>query len=206
VNANPGSPDLRRTASGPRDGPRALLIQSGSPLVVARALPALRARLPDLHFSMLVRRDAVGRVPAGDGVDVLVVDGPKTKLVRDLRARRFSRAFVLFANDRGYWKLKLLPFLLGVPSVEAINENLGCFPLGWRHLGALARHLRWRMESSVTFAGEAQPWAVTMVAKLALYPLTLAYLLVHERVRHLAMRLRGGRNWKREGGPPERRG
>lgn len=194
----PGRADSR-VPPGPPDGPRALLIQSGSPLVMARALPALRERLPDFRFSVLLRRDAVGRVPVGEGVEVLVVDGPKARLVRELRARRFERTFVLLANDPGYWKLKLLPLLLGLRGAEAVNENLGCFQLGWRNLGALVRHLRWRLESPATFAGEAQPWALAVLAKLVLYPLTLAWLLVHERVRILSARLRGGANWKRDG-------
>ena len=201
-----GRPDPRPPPLAGLEGPRALVIQSGSPLVMARALPALRELLPEHRFSVLLRRDAVGRVPVGEGVDVFVVDGPKTRLVRELRARRFDRAFVLLANDPGYWKLKLLPFLLGAPGVDGVNEYLGCFPLGWRHLGALARHLRWRLESSVTFAGQAQPWAVAALARLVLYPLTLAYLLVHERVRSLSVRRRGGMDWKRKTRARERRG
>src|SRR5205807_2595676 len=109
--------------------------------------------------------------------------GPQPGFVNLLRQRNFDRVYVLYANHPGYWKLKLLPFALGAGAIFAINENLDWFPVDLRHTQALAAHLRWRMESSVTLSGQVQLSGLWSAVKAVAYPAVLAYRAGYEQFK-----------------------
>lgn len=162
---------------------RVLLVQSGSPQLLLRAVDGLRTQLPDSQLTVLLQRDMRGLVQERPDVEYLDNQGPKPAFVSSLRARRFSAAYVLFSNEPGFWKLKLLPFAIGAGAVFALNENLDSFPVDLKHGEQLARHLRWRLESSVTFSGDGHSKGLEALLKAAAYPAALAWLFAYERLR-----------------------
>jgi len=183
----------------------ALVVQTGGPGLLTRAVGDLAAKYPAMNLTVLLQRNMRERVPARPGVEYIDNEGPKPDFVRRLRAREFDVAFVLYTNDAGYWKLKLLPFLIDAGTVIAIKENLDWFPLNLRNTDALAAHLRWRMESSVTFSPGGVRRIPGALAKAAFYPAVLAYLLAFERARNLRARINGSApTWKDENRPDTR--
>src|SRR5437868_11211080 len=46
---------------------------------------------------------------------------------RPPRSTLFPYTTLFRSNDPGFWKLKVLPFILGVPRVYAVNEHMGWF-------------------------------------------------------------------------------
>lgn len=187
--------------SGGEDGDKVLVIGSGPNELVARLVDGLREKFPGSRLSVLVRRGAEASMPRRDGLTYIPNEGAKPAFVKRLRDERFDRAFVLLAGDQGYWKLKALAAAVGAEALYAVNENLDWFPLDLRNSAHFASHLRWRMESSLTFAGERQSTLAAGLVKTVAYPATLAYLFSYERARHLKAMSRGALPWKRENRP-----
>jgi hypothetical protein len=181
--------------AGARHG---LLVQTGSPDLLARTVDVIRSRLPELELSVLRQRGARDRILLRGDVHYLDNEGSKLELVRALRARNFDVVFVLFSNEPGYWKLKLLPYLLAADGLLAVNEHLGWFPLTIQRAGELTHHLRWRLKNSVTVAPGGVAPLLASVGKAVTYPGVLAYLLGYERLK--SSRLGADReklSWKR---------
>jgi hypothetical protein len=182
------------------DGDRVLVVQSGSPAVAVKLVEALRARGPRSEIALLVRRGAEAALPPLPGVELIPNEGPRPAFVRRLQAARYDRAYVLVTGEPEPWKLKVLPLAIGAGAVYAVNENLDWFELSPRGLNALAHHLRWRFESSLTHAGPRGSRLASRIASAAAYPAVLAYLLAFERLRSAGARRRGAREWKAERG------
>jgi len=159
---------------------RILVVQTGSPALLTRLVDSLRGNSPEASLTVLLQRDMRKLVPEREDIEYIDNQGPKPSFIKMLGERRFDRAYVLYSNEPGYWKLKLLPFLIGVGEVRVVNENLDWFPLDLRHTDSLAAHLRWRLESSVTFAGDMNLGAVWNAARAVAYPAVLAYLAGYE--------------------------
>ena len=179
---------------------RTLVVQTGSPQLLTRALDKLRQSSPETQFTVLLQKNMRAHVQLREGVEYLDNQGPKPGFVKMLRDRRYDRIYVLFSNEPGYWKLKVLPFLLGPRVIYALNENLDSFAIDLRRTDTLAAHLRWRLESSVTFAGASELAGLWGAAKAVAYPAVLAYLAAYER----ASSLRAGSaaaSWKTENRP-----
>ena len=175
---------------------KVLVVQTGSPELLARAVDRVRENEPDFDYTVLLQREMEGKVPLREGVTYLVNEGPKPSFIARLRAENFGRAWVMFTNEPGYWKLKLLPFLLGASEVRVLNENLDWFVLSVQDLSPVAQHLRWRLESSVTRAALPGSGAIASAARAASYPALLLLLGAWEQGRLLRARLRGGADWK----------
>jgi len=183
----------------------ALVVQTGGPGLLTRTVDHLQAKYPAMNLTVLLQRNMREKVPPRPGVEYLDNEGPRPDFVRRLRAHQFDVVFVLYTNEAGYWKLKFLPFLVDAGTVIGINENLDWFPVNLRYADALAAHLRWRMESSVTFSPGGVPGIAGAFAKAALYPAVLAYLLAFERVSNRRARRNGSAPaWKDENRPDTR--
>jgi len=178
------------------DAREVLLIQTGDPELLALAVDMLSEALPRVRLTVLLRRNVRGRVRLRENVEYLDNDRGKSALVRDLAGRRFDAAFVLYANQPGYWKLKLLPFLIGVPRIYAINEHLGWFPLTLRKTGPLLRHLASRAGAQDSSGIEAAIRLTGGVARSALSPAIAAWLFAYERIASARASLHGGVRWK----------
>jgi hypothetical protein len=183
---------------------RVLLVQSGNPKLLTRVLDSLATQFPRCSFTVLLQRAMTDLVPVREGVEYLENQGPRPSFIRSLRERKFERVFVMYANEPGFWKLKVLPFVVGAGAIFAVNENLDWFPVDLRHTEELAAHLRWRLESSVTFAADIRSGVIEAAAKTAVYPALLAYLFGFERYRNYRIDKGGAAaGWKGENRPPE---
>jgi hypothetical protein len=168
-----------------------LIVQSGSHDLLPAAITLVQKTYPEAALSVLLRRGIDELPPALrelDGIEYLENLGSKAEQVRNLRARGFDGVFVLYSNHPGYWKLKLLPFALGVGTVIGINEHLGSFPINLRHSKLLRDHLRWRLGST---SGSAPADLLEDLARTAAAPAKLGYLFAYERIAELRARLRG---------------
>jgi hypothetical protein len=163
-----------------------LIIQTGAADVLARAVESVCARAPEAAVTVLLQRNNRTRVPLRPGVEYLDNDGSKRELVRSLRARNFDAVFVLYTNQPGYWKLKLLPFALGARTLFAVDERLAWLPISLRNPAGLALHLVRRLP-----AIPISNLPVRQAARLAAFPAKLAYLFIYERLRA------GRAPWKR---------
>ncbi|TMA24000.1 MAG: hypothetical protein E6J88_11820 [Deltaproteobacteria bacterium] len=180
----------------------ALLVQTAAPERLARAIDKVRETHPRLRLSVLLQRAMAARVPARPDVEYIENEGPKPGFIRRLRARRFGTVFVLYTNDPGFWKLKVLPFLLGAARILAINENLDWFPVSLAKPRSLARHVFWRLGTSTAGGTGGIAQAVEMLVRRAAYPGLLAWLLAFERTQTHRARWRGSPpSWKRENRP-----
>jgi hypothetical protein len=175
-----------------------LIVQSGSQDLLAAAIALVQKNHPAAAVSVLLRRGLGELRPELrnlSGIEYLENLGPKAAQVRTLRAREFDGVCVLYSNHPGYWKLKLLPFALGVPTIIGINEHLGCFPINLRDLNRLRAHMVWRLGSRSTFASAD---LLEDLASSAAAPAKLGYLFAYERLASLRARLRGSpAPWKR---------
>jgi hypothetical protein len=168
-----------------------LVIQTGSPALLVKAVDLVRSTLPSASVTVLLQRNMADKVPVREGVEYMENTGSQRALVQRLRERRFDAAFVLYFNHPGFWKLKLLPFLIGARNVLAINEHMGWFPLSLHHFGAFARHLRWRIGGHT---GEGAMGLAEGLVRAAAKPAVIARLILYEKLASL----RANTSWKRE--------
>lgn len=189
------------TANGDVGGARSVLVvQSGAPEVLVQAVDMLRGALPPVRMSVLLQRNMRGRLPLSDGVEYLDNEGSKRALLKELRRRQFDAAFVLYTNHPGFWKLKLLPFMIGVPRVYAINEHMGWFPITLRSAAPLLRHLAWRAGSARSGFNAAIDLAQS-AAHSAATPAIAAWLYAYEKIASARASLGKGVRWKDERRP-----
>ena len=170
-----------------------LVIQTGSPELLTKAVDLVSTALPAASVTVLLQRDMAGKVSPRQGVEYLENTGGKRDLTRQLRARSFDAAFVLYFNQPGFWKLKLLPFALGVRNVLAVNENMGWFPVSLRHAGPFARHLIWRLGGAGVGGDGAAMVLAERLLRAAVKPAVIARLVVYEKLASL----RADTSWKR---------
>jgi hypothetical protein len=169
-----------------------LVVQTGAPDLLLKAVDVVRTTLPAASITVLLQRNMTDRVPLREGIAYLENIGSKRAMMRRLRDRRFDVAFVLYVNQPGFWKLKLLPFFIGARHVLAINEHMGWFPLSLRQAGALARHLGWRMGRN---EGEGASMALTeSLVRGVAKAIVIAWLIGYEKLASL----RANTSWKRE--------
>ncbi len=173
-----------------------LLIQTGSPDLLAKAVDLVRSRIPQMELTVLRQRGMDGRFSLREDVHYLDNEGSKRQLLRSLRGAKFDLVFVIYSNEGGFWKLKLLPYLVAAEGVLAINEHLGWFPVTVQTTAELAQHVRWRLESSVTVAPGGVAPLVARMGKLITYPAILAYLVGFEQWKNLGSRSRPAADWK----------
>lgn len=178
---------------------RILLVQTGSTHLLSRALQVLRKRYPRSAITVLVQKGMRDTLVELDGVQYVDNQGPKPAFIKRLRAQQFDSVFMLYTNEGGFWKLKVLPFALGAKAVYAFNENLDWMKVDLRHLDALSVHLRWRLEGSVKFSGFPDSSLLVEVAKVVGYPAVLAYLVAYERVSSKAAGEADG--WRKQVAP-----
>jgi hypothetical protein len=73
-----------------------------------------------------------------------VEPGPRRAVWREIKKEQFDSAFVFFTGEKGFFFLKLLPFLLRVPKILVLNENGARFYASGRSLGRfLLKRLRY---------------------------------------------------------------
>lgn len=186
-------------ANGDAGGARSmLLIQSGSQDVVTRAVDAVHRAYGDARLTVLLQRHMKDKVPLRDGVEYLHNTAGKMEMITQLRQRRFDAAFILYSNHSGFWKLKLLPFVIGAGRVFAVNENIDWFPINLCDARRLAGHIRWRLNNAVWEGPSGIVDGARVLTRVLGYPIVLIRLLAYERAASLRALLKGGARWKND--------
>ncbi len=163
---------------------RILVVQSGPPELLTQAVDAVRAAHPEAELTVLLQREKSEDVPRREGVEYLVNEGSKRAMVAQLRTRHFDAAYALQMGDPDYWKLELVPFLVGAGSTYAVDEQLGWFRTPPIYGFALLRHIG----SATAGFGEA----AALACRALVYPAVLARLAAYE----LWTNFRRGARWK----------
>jgi hypothetical protein len=170
------------------DVERVLLVESGSRAISERLLPLLR-RNHGPRFAVDLVTCFPG-LPAGFPPDMTVFRvsdyagrAGRKRLYRELRARRYSLLGIFCSAEpiMNKWKWALVA---QVPAkVVVINENADYFWLDYSH---------WRTIAHLTFlrAGLAGTGSLRTLARLALFPFTLAGLLLYAAWVHTRRALR----------------
>ncbi|MFN2547195.1 MAG: hypothetical protein ABR567_07180 [Myxococcales bacterium] len=175
------------------------MVQTSGPERLVRAIDKVRETHPALRLTVLLQRAMAASVPPRRDVEYIENEGPTPGFVRRLRARGFRTVFVLYTNEPGFWKLKVLPFFLGAATILAINENLDWFPISLARPRMLGRHVWWRLGTS---AEVDLAEALEMLLRRAVYPGRLIGLLAFERIETLRARMLGSPpSWKHENRP-----
>jgi len=168
------------------DGPRVLLIESGPRAVIERVILHLRRQ-----FGENVEMDLVtcyAGEPAGFRGRVFNVNDyggatGREALWADLAQRNYSAAGVVCAAVPIMTKWKWWLAYKVPAKIFIINENADYFWMDRTHLRQLRKFVTHRLGIS----GAA---AVPALLRLAVFPLTLAYLLLYAGTVHLRRKLR----------------
>jgi hypothetical protein len=116
-----------------------LVVQTCNPELLQHVAADAKKRFANAKVTVLIQRGMRPFLPPqlSDEVWENQTTG-RRKLLRRLRARRFDAACVIWSGERGFWKLKLLPFALGVRAVWAYDRLAKPTRLG---LGNISRRL-----------------------------------------------------------------
>ncbi|NLH47589.1 MAG: hypothetical protein GX444_03185 [Myxococcales bacterium] len=96
-----------------------LLVQTCNPDLLAHVAAEARRRFPRARLTALLQKDMRPYLPADLPVDQTIDNprGGKRGLLRRLRAGRFDAVCLIESGESGFWKLKLLPWILGSRAV-----------------------------------------------------------------------------------------
>jgi hypothetical protein len=165
---------------------RVLLVESGSRGVFDRIIP----RLYEVHgeameLDLVTCHESTPEGVRGKIYRVQDHSGPaaRGRLYRELAARQYSVVGILCSNVpiMTKWKWALAARLRS--KVFVVNEFADVLWLDWGHRRNIAEFMRVRMG----FSGSA---VVPSLARLFLFPLALAYLLLFAAVVHTRRRIR----------------
>jgi hypothetical protein len=165
---------------------RVLLIESGSRLLIENVIPSLYVMLGDQIEIDLVT--CYAGEPAGFHGRVFRVTeyggaAGRNQLLSDLAPRHYTIAGMICAAEPimtkwKWWLAARLP-----AKIFVINENGDYFWLDRAHGSTIARFILYR-------GGLTGSAAVPALVRLALFPLTLAYLLLYAGTVHTRRKLR----------------
>jgi len=95
-----------------------LLVQTCNPDLLGHVARAVRRRFPQAKLTVLVQRGMTPYLPPLP-VDEQIenVAEQKRETMRQLRARRFDAVCFIESGEKGFWKLKLLPFFLSPKAI-----------------------------------------------------------------------------------------
>lgn len=138
-----------------------VFIASAEPDVLARALPALKKRLPQISFSFLLSRAYAEQFPwigeAFVGQEVLWIEQLKTNPSRwfmRLRKRQFDLCVVLWSGRPTFRMTKVAAFLLKTRRMIVYDEKGHSFVLDrkrWKYILARARPRLWKGPPEILF-------------------------------------------------------
>ncbi len=175
-----GEPDYR-------EGEKVLVVQSAEPTHVLRALERMKVK-PLFHnprYTLFCRNrpDIVRHFQNHPMIHEILTHSETRgswEHLKSLRKERFDAVVAFFTGDPSYWKVKYLPFLLGIRSKVIFNESNDCFYFSLGEWLALLSHRlgersgpegrpRWARQSSVILLG---------LIKMTLLPFRFIWLLI----------------------------
>jgi hypothetical protein len=127
-------PDTEPDAASRRAGQRILIVQSADPLHVLRALENLRDHPqfcnPEYTLFSRNRPECLKSFSGHPMLHEIIVHSEIRSGWKHwirLRRERFDGVVFFLTGDPSYWKIKYLPFLLGIHHKLIYNENGDCF-------------------------------------------------------------------------------
>ena len=124
---------------------RVLVLQTANPPSFNKILCAVRRRFEGAEIEMAIHAETEKTLPRDHGCRMLFINRKnKSECVKELKSRGYDTVVVQFCAERGFWKLKLLPFLLGARQVLAYNESADAYALNRRHARIIFLHVKWR--------------------------------------------------------------
>lgn len=173
---------FRRTIPEPS---RILLVESGSRHITEIIIPRIEAQF-HAPIDLLT---CFPTAPAGTASVYNVNSFPgrkgRTSLARELRAKRYAIAGIICSNERilNKWKWALAALLPA--KIVILNENGDWFWLDCGHWSHIRRFIKHR-------AGFADAGIVRALARIAIFPFTLSYLLLYAAAAHCRRALNRG--------------
>ncbi len=170
---------------------RILLVESGSRYLLEALIPGIRNTYgEEIHVDLVT---CYAGLPEGFRSETTHVyrvgdyrgrEGRK-RLYGELGAAGYSMMGIICASEPIMTKWKWALALRLPAKVFVLNENGDYFWLDYGHWEAMRGFVLYR-------AGLAGAGAVRTLARLAFFPLTLAYLMLYASAAHLRRALRGG--------------
>jgi len=185
--ANLSDSKSMKPAQASHEGERVLILQSADPRYLLKALDQLKEK-PLFHnpcYALFCRNQPeVVRSFLGHPMLSMIWTHSETRNswrhLRDLRRQKFDALVLFMTGDPSYRKVKLFPFLLGVPLRHTLifNEGLDCFFFNldqWRTL--VSYRIRERLHSPVGGHYETNG-LMPLMLKLAILPFRFLWLLL----------------------------
>jgi len=174
---------------------RVLLIQTADTDSFLHLADTIRGRFRNADIDIGVLPRAEAQVPENLGCHVIAMgDGVTADLVRQLRKQRYDTAVVGMCGESGFWRQKILGFLVGARQVLFYNENGDGFPCNLFHLGAMHRHFWWRRMSDTRAPSASRRSYVLGFAHRVFSIPVVAWLLVRAGTWELRRRFN---RWRR---------
>jgi len=119
-----------------------LVVQTCNPDLLRHVVADVKNRFAKAKVTVLIQRGMMPYLPPmpADEIQENPATG-KRELLRRLRARRFDAACVTWSGEHGFWKLKLLPFALGVRAIWAYDRLANPTPIGAGNIGRRLRNV-----------------------------------------------------------------
>ena len=167
---------------------RVLLVESGSRYLVEDMLSGLYDLYPRMRLDLLTCYAGLPRTFREDRGDFFrVTDYPggagRSHLYRQLKARRYTVLGIVCSGEPIMTKWKWSVVAQIPAKLLVLNENGDYFWTDYSNWKTIRHFVLFR-------AGLAGSGAVTTLARLLLFPFTLAYLLLYAGTVHLRRRLR----------------
>jgi hypothetical protein len=143
-----------------------LVVQTVNSPIFEKILRVVLRRFEDAEIELAIRPEMEKRLPKNHDCRLWLIDRDKrAEFIGELKSRYFDTVVVGWCAQRGFWKLKLLPFLLGPRRVLVYNENADSFFLNRRHLRAICHHLKWRIVQRCFLENWARDSLLVLVAE-----------------------------------------
>ena len=107
----------------PDDVRSVLTVQTCNADLLGHVVADAQRRFPHASHTVLFQRGMQPYLPQMAGVELIEnLEGGRQELLRGLRARAFEAVCVVASGEKGFWKLKLLPFVLNPGSIWAYDR------------------------------------------------------------------------------------
>jgi hypothetical protein len=167
-------------------GDRILIVQSAQSTFILKALGQLKEGSifcnPCYTLFCRNRPEVVASFQNHPMLDQILIHTETRNSWSHLRNQGFDAVILFMTGDPGYWKVKLLAFLLGVPlgRILIFNENSDCFFFNWSQwIKLVSTRMRERLNSGTGIKQTHYMYIIiSPITKMALFPFRFLWLLL----------------------------
>ncbi len=166
---------------------RVLLVESGSRGLLDHLIPGLHELYPEMELDLVTCFAGVPRGFRGTLYNIADYAGAagRKRLYSELRTRNYTVTGIICAAEPIMTKWKWAIAAKVPAKLFVLNENGDYFWFDRGHLGVIGHFILFR-------AGLTGAAAVPTLVRLAMFPLSLTYLLLYAGFVHLRRRIRLG--------------